>query len=180
TGGAISASLPGRAPKPCRLGYPIRSFASEWPPFKSTSPSSRRASSSWSPRYRKRSCPGPVLGRGQHDRGPASSRVVVEATSREDERMTDTWSIKGAWFKNCNCDPGCPCDFNQAPTHGYCEGIIAMRIDEGHFGDVPLTGLKFAGAAWWPGRLEEGNGHIIPIVDAAADEEQRRALLTIL
>ena len=94
--------------------------------------------------------------------------------------MTDTWSIKGAWFKNCNCDPGCPCDFNQAPTHGYCEGIIAMRIDEGHFGDVPLTGLKFAGAAWWPGRLEEGNGHIIPIVDEAADEEQRRALLTIL
>ena len=43
--------------------------------------------------------------------------------------MTDTWALKGAWFKNCNCDPGCPCDFNQAPTHGNCEGIIAMRID---------------------------------------------------
>jgi hypothetical protein len=94
--------------------------------------------------------------------------------------MADTWAIKGAWFKNCNCDPGCPCDFNQAPTHGQCEGIIAMRVDEGHFGDVPLDGLKFAGAAWWPGRIDEGDGHIAPIVDESATEEQRQALLTIL
>jgi hypothetical protein len=92
----------------------------------------------------------------------------------------ETWSIKGAWFKNCNCDPGCPCDFNQDPTHGHCEGMIAMRIDEGRYGDVPLDGLKFAGAAWWPGRIDEGNGHIVPIVDESADERQREALLTIL
>lgn len=94
--------------------------------------------------------------------------------------MTDTWAIKGAWFKNCNCDPGCPCDFNQAPTHGQCEGVIGMQIDEGHYGDVPLSGLKFAGAAYWPGRIDEGNGHIVPIVDESANEDQRQALLTIL
>jgi len=94
--------------------------------------------------------------------------------------MADTWAIKGAWFKNCNCDPGCPCDFNQAPTTGQCEGIIAMRIDEGHFGDVPLDGLKFAGAAYWPGRIDEGDGHIVPIVDESANEEQRQAILTLL
>jgi hypothetical protein len=28
--------------------------------------------------------------------------------------VTD-WHIDGEWFKNCNCDPGCPCDFNQRP-----------------------------------------------------------------
>jgi hypothetical protein len=94
--------------------------------------------------------------------------------------MADTWALKGAWFKNCNCDPGCPCDFNQAPTSGQCEGVIAMRIDEGHFGDVPLDGLKFASAAWWPGRIDEGDGHIVPIVEESASEEQRQALLTIL
>lgn len=93
--------------------------------------------------------------------------------------MADTWSIEGAWFKNCNCDPGCPCDFNQAPTHGNCEGILAMRIDKGHYGDVPLDGLKFAGAAWWPGRIDEGDGHIVPIIDESATDEQRNALLTI-
>jgi hypothetical protein len=94
--------------------------------------------------------------------------------------MADTWSIEGAWYKNCNCDPGCPCDFNQAPTHANCEGIVAMRIDEGHFGDVPLDGLKFACALWWPGRIDEGDGHVLPIVDEAADERQREALLTIM
>lgn len=94
--------------------------------------------------------------------------------------MPATWSIEGDWFKNCNCDPGCPCDFNQAPTHGQCEGIIAMRIDRGWFGDVELDGLKFAGAAYWPGRIDEGNGHIIPIIDESANDDQRQALLTIL
>ncbi len=94
--------------------------------------------------------------------------------------MAGTWSIEGAWYKSCNCDPGCPCDFNQAPTTGQCEGIIAMRIDSGHYGDIPLDGLKFAGAAWWPGRLDEGDGHILPIVDENADEQQRTALLTIM
>jgi hypothetical protein len=94
--------------------------------------------------------------------------------------MTDTWAIKGAWFKNCNCDPGCPCDFNQNPTHGQCEGVVAMRIDEGHFGDLSLDGLKFAGAAYWPGRIDEGDGHILPIVDESADEAQRQAILTIM
>lgn len=94
--------------------------------------------------------------------------------------MADTWAIEGAWFKNCNCDPGCPCDFNQAPTHGQCEGVIGMRIDKGHFGDVSLDGVKWAGAAYWPGRIDEGNGDIVPIVDEAASEEQRNAILTLV
>ena len=90
------------------------------------------------------------------------------------------WSMEGPYIKTCNCDPGCPCDFNQNPTHGQCEGVIGMRIDEGHFGDVSLDGLKFAGAAYWPGRIDEGDGHILPIVDESADEAQRQAILTIM
>jgi hypothetical protein len=90
------------------------------------------------------------------------------------------WSIEGEWYKNCNCDPGCPCDFNQAPTHGQCEGIIAMNITKGHYGDVSLDGVKFAGAAWWPGRIDEGDGHIVPVIDESTSEEQRQAVLTLL
>jgi hypothetical protein len=55
-----------------------------------------------------------------------------------------------------------------------------MRIDQGHFGDVALDGLKFAAAVWWPGRLDEGNGHVLPIVDQSANEDQRNAILTIM
>jgi hypothetical protein len=38
--------------------------------------------------------------------------------------------------------------------------MVAMRIDAGSYGDVPLTGLKWAAAVWWPGRIDEGNGHL--------------------
>jgi len=93
--------------------------------------------------------------------------------------MTD-WYMEGAWYKNCNCDPGCPCDFNQNPTKGFCEGMVAMRIDKGRYGDVDLGGLKWAGLVRWPGAIHEGNGEVQPILDASADERQREALLTIL
>ncbi len=51
------------------------------------------------------------------------------------------WSVKGVEFGNCNCDFGCPCQFEALPTHGRCEGFEVTRIDEGHFGDVRLDGL---------------------------------------
>ena len=94
--------------------------------------------------------------------------------------MADQWYMEGPWIKNCNCDPGCPCDFNAAPTHGFCEGVIGMRIDKGNYGDVSLEGLKFLGVAHWPGRIDEGNGDIQMVIDESADEAQREALLTIL
>jgi hypothetical protein len=89
--------------------------------------------------------------------------------------MTE-WYMEGPWFKCCNCDPGCPCDFNQFPTHGHCEGLVAMRIDKGHFGDVDLSGLCWAGVVRWPGALHEGNGTLQPILDSKATEEQVNAL----
>jgi hypothetical protein len=55
-----------------------------------------------------------------------------------------------------------------------------MRIDRGHFGDVRLDGLIWAGIFAWPGAIHEGNGEALPIVDERADEAQRNALLTIL
>ncbi len=90
------------------------------------------------------------------------------------------WRIKGKWLKNCNCDPGCPCDYWAKPTHGHCEGMIAMEIDEGNYGEIDLGGLKFAATYRWPGPLHEGNGTIQPIVDENASEDQRNALLTIM
>lgn len=90
------------------------------------------------------------------------------------------WKLKGKWLKNCNCDYGCPCDFNAPPTHHVCEGMVAMEIEEGHFGDTDLSGLRWAGMYRWPGPLHEGNGTMLPIVDERADAKQREALLTIL
>ena len=90
------------------------------------------------------------------------------------------WRLKGKWIKNCNCDPGCPCDFWANPTHHFCEGMIAMEIDEGHFGDIKMDGVKFVVTYHWPGPLHQGNGTVQPIIDEKTSPEQRNAILQIL
>ena len=90
------------------------------------------------------------------------------------------WRIRGPSITNCNCAWGCPCQFNSLPTYGDCRAVVAMQVDEGHFGDVDLAGLRFATLVAWPGPIHEGNGEVLPIVDDQADEAQRGALLTIM
>lgn len=90
------------------------------------------------------------------------------------------WRLKGDWIKNCNCAFGCPCDFNARPTHGKCQGLLGMRIGEGHFGDIKLDGLSFFVVVDFPGPLHEGNGIVQAIIDERASEKQRGALFGIL
>ncbi len=90
------------------------------------------------------------------------------------------WIIKGPNIASCNCDYGCPCEFNAPPTHDVCEGLEAMQIDEGYFGDVRLEGLRIAAAYRWPGPVHEGGGIVQGFIDERADDAQRDALVTIL
>ncbi|MBO9574961.1 MAG: DUF1326 domain-containing protein [Sphingobium sp.] len=90
------------------------------------------------------------------------------------------WRMRGPEIANCNCDWGCPCQFNALPTRGNCRAMTAMRIDEGHFGDLDLGGLVWAGMFAWPGPIHEGNGEAFVVIDEKANEAQRTALLTIL
>jgi hypothetical protein len=90
------------------------------------------------------------------------------------------WRIKGPEIANCNCDWGCPCQFNALPTRGDCRAMTAMQVVEGHFGDVPLSGLTWVGMFAWPGPIHEGRGEALVVVDEKASPEQRNALLTIL
>ena len=90
------------------------------------------------------------------------------------------WHIKGPELATCNCNWGCPCQFNSLPSQGDCRAAVAMRIDQGHFGDVHLDGLTWVGLFAWPGPIHEGHGEAQAIVDERADQQQREALLTIL
>lgn len=90
------------------------------------------------------------------------------------------WMIKGPKISSCNCDYGCPCEFNGRPTHDVCEGLEAMEISEGYFGDVRLDGLRFAATFRWPGPVHEGGGVAQGFVDENANEAQREALFKIL
>jgi hypothetical protein len=93
--------------------------------------------------------------------------------------MTVDWELHGLAFGNCNCDYSCPCQFEALPTHGDCRGTSFFRIDQGHFDDVPLAGLKLGAIYAWPGPIHEGKGKCQPFIDAKANEAQREALLTI-
>jgi hypothetical protein len=90
------------------------------------------------------------------------------------------WYVEGVEFGNCNCDYGCPCQFESLPSHGRCRGFEVVRIDQGHFGEVSLDELRAALLYAWPGPIFEGNGEMQAIIDERADAAQRQALATIL
>jgi hypothetical protein len=90
------------------------------------------------------------------------------------------WCIKGVEFSACNCDWGCPCQFNALPTHGDCIATVAMQIEDGHFGNTPLNDLRWVCTLAWPKAIHQGNGSCQAFVDERADENQRNGLLSIL
>ena len=89
------------------------------------------------------------------------------------------WQIKGSKISACNCNYGCPCQFNAPPSHDKCEGVDVLEIEEGHFGDISLDGLRVGCLAGWPGAIHEGDGVGQVIIDERADEDQREALYKI-
>lgn len=91
-----------------------------------------------------------------------------------------SWSVNGNVLIACNCDWGCPCNFNARPSHGWCEGGWIWLIEKGQAGDVRLDGLGIAMFARWPGAIHEGGGRAVCYVDDRADAAQRDALGRVL
>jgi hypothetical protein len=94
--------------------------------------------------------------------------------------MKDHWTMRGPQFVNCNCAYGCPCQFGSPTTHGSCRALEAGLVEEGHFNDVRLDGLRFVMLVDWPGEIAAGNGRSQFIIDERADSAQREALGKIL
>lgn len=90
------------------------------------------------------------------------------------------WELKGRELVNCTCEYGCNCQFNALPDKGHCHAVAGIQIDQGHYGDIRLDGLRIAAIFKWPGPIHEGNGEAIAFVDEAASDEQRGALLKIM
>src|SRR5919106_6841838 len=89
------------------------------------------------------------------------------------------WSMEADYLQACNCDYGCPCEFEAPPTQGYCEGIGAWQINRGSYGNVPLNGLSFGFALRSKGPIHEGDLTLAVFVDERASQQQREALLKI-
>ena len=94
--------------------------------------------------------------------------------------MSTKWNFEVEYIQSCNCDYGCPCNFNGRPDKGHCEAFDGYRIRKGKFGNVTLDGVKFALGAWWPKAIHEGNGIGRLYVDTAATAAQTKALEEIV
>ncbi len=88
--------------------------------------------------------------------------------------------MKADYVETCNCDFGCPCNFNGFPTYGFCRTLALFHIQSGSFGDVKLDGLDAIVAVSWPKAIHEGNGTFQLFVTNTADQNQRQALVNIL
>src|SRR5687768_18525736 len=90
------------------------------------------------------------------------------------------WHLKGTVVVACNCDYGCPCNFNAHPSRGDCEGGWTWHIDDGARDGISLSGLNFSMLCDWPGAIHEGNGEAMILIDERADDRQRGASDSLL
>jgi hypothetical protein len=61
--------------------------------------------------------------------------------------MAEAWTMKGTVLIACNCDYGCPCNFNALPTTGKCEGEWTWHVEEGAYDGTQLDGFVQVGVA---------------------------------
>jgi hypothetical protein len=91
-----------------------------------------------------------------------------------------TFHIAGDVLIACNCDWGCPCNFNARPSRGFCQGGWIWTIESGQVDVVTVGGLSVAVFAKWPGAIHEGGGRATCYIDAAANDAQRSALTRVV
>jgi hypothetical protein len=109
-----------------------------------------------------------------------SEATATTTHSTQQQEQIPSWYMKADYVETCNCDFGCPCNFNGFPTYGYCRALILYHIQSGSFGDVKLEGLEAIVAVSWPKAIHEGNGTFQLFITKTADQSQRQALVNII
>ena len=90
------------------------------------------------------------------------------------------WQVRAYYLDACNCDWGCPCQFNAKPTHGNCEGVSGIQVIKGNYGSVKIDKLNMVMIASWPGAIHEGRGKASFYIDDRATDDQFEALSKII
>ena len=95
-----------------------------------------------------------------------------------------SYSVSGSYFESCNCDPICPCRMSDGipggrSTHGICDGALAWLVEDGHVGDVDVSGLKVVLVVRYDDDEEGSPWSIVLHVDADGSERQRDALADV-
>jgi hypothetical protein len=91
------------------------------------------------------------------------------------------WKVNAELEEACSCQAACPCWFKSKPSRMTCDGVQAIFIRKGHYGNVSLDGLAVAEFVQSPeGKsMFESFGNFnfdYVYIDEKATEEQRQAL----
>ena len=90
-----------------------------------------------------------------------------------------TWTFKADYVETCNCDYGCPCNFNGFPSNGFCRALVLFHIGSGNYGDTRLDGIDVICAYSWPKAIHEGNGTAQLFISKNTSNEQRNPIISI-
>jgi hypothetical protein len=95
-----------------------------------------------------------------------------------------SFRIRGAYFESCNCEAICPCRMiggvpGGRSTYGVCFGVLSWRIEDGHLGDVDLSGLATALVCRYDDDEDGSPWSVVLHVDASGDTPQQDALAHI-
>ena len=97
--------------------------------------------------------------------------------------MIEKWKIKGELILNCSCDVFCPCVISlgvHPPTEGHCQGWLGINIENGHYGNTDLSGLKVGMLLEIPGNMSRGDWKVGLYLDEKAGEDATAALTQIM
>jgi hypothetical protein len=96
--------------------------------------------------------------------------------------VVEAWTLRGELVLSCNCTIFCPCTLSLGkapPTEGYCQTWAGIRIDEGRFETVDLSGLKVGLIMEIPGLMARGNWTAGLFIDEQASIHAVKALTKI-
>ena len=74
--------------------------------------------------------------------------------------MAESWTLKGEMALSCSGMVFCPCVLSlgeHPPTEDRCQTWAGIRIDDGHFDMVDLSGIKVGLMMDLPGIMARGN-----------------------
>lgn len=95
----------------------------------------------------------------------------------------EPWHIKGELMLSCNCTVFCPCVISlgkHPPTEGHCQTWGGIRIEDGRWGDIDLSGINLGLMIEIPGQMSRGNWSAGVFIDNVADVYQVKALTRIM
>jgi hypothetical protein len=96
--------------------------------------------------------------------------------------VVQAWTLRGELVLSCNCTIFCPCTLSLGkapPTEGYCQTWAGIRIDEGRFETVELSGINVGLIMEIPGLMSRGNWTAGLFIDEKASIQAVKALTKI-